>query len=159
MKFVAWNLLTRSTPIGRKMAPEIRKGGAPLLRIRRPELLGAGVELHEARTTGVRDGKPMLADGEVLDVATVVWCTGFRPDYRWVEPATIGEDGWPVENRGVVPSAPGLYFLGIPFQYGFTSMLVVGAGRDAAYVADRIASRAANASPTGVAGRTVDVAT
>jgi len=142
MKFVAWNVLTLRTPIGRKMAPEIRKGGAPLLRIRRQELLQAGVEMHGARTVGVQNGKPMLADGQVLDVATVVWCTGFRPDFRWVEPATIGEDGWPIENRGVVPTSPGLYFLGIPFQFGFTSMLVVGAGRDAAYVADRIAARA-----------------
>lgn len=142
MKFVAWNVLTLRTPIGRKMAPEIRKGGAPLLRIRRQELLQAGVEMHGARTVGVQNGKPMLADGQVLDVATVVWCTGFRPHFRWVEPATIGEDGWPIENRGVVPTSPGLYFLGIPFQFGFTSMLVVGAGRDAAYVADRIAARA-----------------
>ena len=152
MKFVAWNLLTLRTPIGRKMAPEIRKGGAPLLRIRRPELLHAGVEMLAARTVGVEDGKPMLADGQVLDVATVVWCTGFRTDYRWVEPAAIAADGWPVEDRGVVPSSPGLYFLGIPFQSGFTSMLVVGAGRDAAHVADRIAARARSgpeATPPG----------
>lgn len=156
MKFVAWHLLTLRTPIGRKMAPEIRKGGGPLLRIRRQDLLEGGVEMHDARTVGVEDGKPMLADGTVLDVATVVWCTGFRPDFSWVEPAVIGEDGWPVENRGVVDSAPGLYFLGIPFQYGFTSMLVVGAGRDAAYVADRIAARAAR---RGVAvGSAVEVA-
>lgn len=142
MKFVAWNLLTLSTPIGRKMAPEIRKGGAPLLRYRRADLLKAGVEMVEARTVGVQNGKPSLADGQVLDVANVIWCTGFRPDYSWIHLPILDDDGWPEEERGVVASAPGLYFLGLLFQYGFTSMLVVGAGRDAAYVVDRIATRA-----------------
>jgi len=143
MKFVAWNLLTLSTPIGRKMAPEIRKGGAPLLRYRRADLLKAGVEMVEARTVGVQDGKPSLADGRVLDVANVIWCTGFRPDYSWIHLPILDDHGWPEQERGVVTSAPGLYFLGLLFQYGFTSMLVVGAGRDAAYVVDRIAARAA----------------
>ncbi len=143
MKFVAFNLLTLRTPIGRKMAPEVRKGGGPLLRVRRADLLRAGVEWSEARTMGVRDGKPMLDDGQVLDVATVIWCTGFRPDYRWIKMPVVGADGWPMQDRGVATSAPGLYFLGIPFLSGFTSMLVVGVGRDAAYVVARIAERAA----------------
>jgi putative flavoprotein involved in K+ transport len=142
MKFVAWNLLTLNTPIGRKMAPEVRKGGAPLLRVRRADLLKAGVEWSEARTVGVADGKPMLADGQVLDVASVIWCTGFRPDYSWIHLPIVGDDGWPSQTRGVVGSSPGLYFLGLLFQYSFTSMLVLGAGRDAAYVVDRIAQRA-----------------
>jgi putative flavoprotein involved in K+ transport len=58
----------------------------------------------------------------------------------------IGEDGWPRERRGVVDAQPGLYFLGIPFLYSFTSMLVLGAGRDASYVVDRLAARAPDRS-------------
>jgi putative flavoprotein involved in K+ transport len=155
MKFVASNILTLRTPIGRKMAPEVRKGGAPLLRVRRGDLLGAGVEWFEARTVGVREGKPMLADGRVLDVANVIWCTGFRPDYGWIELPIVGEDGWPMQDRGVAQSPPGLYFLGIPFVSGFTSMLVLGAGPDAAYVVQRIAARAAqgDAARISVAAR------
>lgn len=141
MRFVAWNLLTLSTPIGRKMAPQVRRGGGPLLRIRRRDLERAGVERFEARTTGVSEGKPMLADGTVLDVANVIWCTGFRPDYGWIDLPVFGEDGWPREFRGVVDTSSGLYFLGIPFLYSFTSMLVIGAGRDAAYVVERMARR------------------
>lgn len=152
MKFVVWNVLTLRTPIGRKMAPEIRKGGAPLLRYRRDDLLKAGVAMVEARTVGVQDGKPVLADGQVLDVANVIWCTGFRPDYSWIHLPILDDDRFPEQDRGVVTSAPGLYFLGLLFQYGFTSMLVVGAGRDAAYVVDRIAARAAaEPSPTKLA--------
>lgn len=150
MRFVAWNLLTLSTPIGRKMAPQVRKGGGPLLRIRRGDLERAGVERFVARTTGVSDGRPMLADGTVLDVANVIWCTGFRPDYGWIDLPVIGEDGWPMEHRGVVDSSPGVYFLGIPFLYSFTSMLVIGAGRDAAYVVERIARRRRTRDPARV---------
>jgi putative flavoprotein involved in K+ transport len=115
--------------------------GGPLLRWRKPDLLARGVELVEARTTGVRDGKPMLADGRVLDVANVVWCTGFGRDYSWLHPAIeLDENGWPVQYRGVT-STPGLYFTGLVFQYSFTSMVIHGAGRDAEYVVDHIADR------------------
>lgn len=140
--FLAKHVFTLRTPIGRKMAPHVRMGGGPLLRVRREDLDRAGVERFEARTVGVTDGKPILADDRVLDVANVVWCTGFRPDFGWIELPITGDDGWPMQRRGVVPSAPGLYFLGLPFLYAFASMLVAGAGRDAAYVADRVAERA-----------------
>jgi len=142
MRFLAVNVMTLNTPLGRKMRPIVRAGGGPLLRIRRDDLLAAGVELRESRTTGVAEGKPRLADGQVLDVTNVIWCTGFRPDYEWIRLPILDTDGWPRERRGVAESAPGLYFLGIPFLHSFASMLVLGAGRDAAYVVDRIAARA-----------------
>jgi putative flavoprotein involved in K+ transport len=143
MKAVATNVLTLRTPIGRKMAPMIRMGGGPLLRHRRGDLLAAGIELTDARTVGVEGGRPKLADGRVLDVANVIWCTGFRPDHGWIRLPIFGEDGWPRQDRGVVGESPGLYFLGLLFQTGFTSMLVIGAGRDAAFVVDHLARRRA----------------
>jgi putative flavoprotein involved in K+ transport len=142
MVVVASHVLTMRTPIGRKMAPIVRMGGGPLLRIRSGDLARAGVERYDARITGVQDGKPVLDDGRTLDVANVIWCTGFRPDYGWIAvPDFVGDDGWPKGVRGTA-TAPGLYFLGIPFTFGFTSMLVAGAGRDAKHVVDRIAERA-----------------
>jgi len=80
----------------------------------------------------------------VLDVANVVWCTGFRQDFSWIDLPVTGDDGWPLEARGVVPSSPGLYFVGLAFQYAFASMLVGGVGRDAGYVVKHITTRAAN---------------
>lgn len=146
LRFLGSTLLTLRTPIGRRMAPKVRMGGGPLLRHRLADLDRAGVERHDARTVGARDGRPELADGTVLDVANVVWCTGFRPNYDWIGLPVVGEDGWPVQDRGVAAAADGLYFLGLPFLYGFTSMLVLGAARDAAYVAERVARRAAEIS-------------
>jgi putative flavoprotein involved in K+ transport len=148
IKFLASNVLTLGTPIGRKVAPEVRKSGAPLLRVRAVELDRAGVESTEARVVGAKDGKPTLDGGRELDVANVLWCTGFRPDYGWIDLPIFDEHDWPQQYRGVVDSAPGVYFLGLPFQYAFTSMLVAGAGRDAAYVTARMASRAASNLPS-----------
>jgi putative flavoprotein involved in K+ transport len=139
-----WNhVLTERTPIGRKAQGAVRAHGGPLVRPRREDLLAAGVERVEARTVGVREGKPLLADGQVLDVANVIWCTGFGKDLSWIQVPLVGSDGWPEQSRGVVASSPGLYFVGLPFLFAFSSMLIGGVGRDADYVAAHIARRAA----------------
>jgi putative flavoprotein involved in K+ transport len=142
--FLGSHVLTADTPLGRKMRPHIRHGGAPLLRYRKKDLLAAGVERVLARTVGVRDGRPVLDDGRVVDVQNVIWCTGFRRDFSWIQvPFEVGEDGYPVQYRGVVNSAPGLYFVGLLFLHSFTSMLIAGTGRDAERVAKHIATRPA----------------
>jgi putative flavoprotein involved in K+ transport len=140
--FVANHVLTLRTPIGRKIRPEVRAHGGPLIRVKKADLTGAGVEMTPARTVGVRDGQPMLDDDRVLDVTNVVWCTGFRQDFSWIDLPVTGEDGWPMEKRGVVETAPGLYFVGLAFQYAFSSMLVGGAGRDAEFVVKHLVAQA-----------------
>ena len=143
VQFMFKHVLTIRTPMGRRMRPHVRQGGGPLLRVRLGDLDRAGVERYDAKVVAVRDGKPELADGTVLDVATIVWATGYRPDYGFVKAPVTGADGWPEETRGISPTLPGLYFLGVPFQYAFSSMLVTGAGRDARFVVERIAERVA----------------
>jgi putative flavoprotein involved in K+ transport len=143
VQFLFKHVFTIRTPMGRSMRPHIRHGGGPLLRVRLPDLDRAGVERHDAKTVGAVDGRPQLADGTVLDVASVVWATGYRPDYGFINAPITGPDGWPDEVRGVSPTVPGLYFVGVPFQYAFSSMLVDGAGRDAKYVVEQVAARVA----------------
>lgn len=139
--FVAGHVLTTRTPIGRKLQPEIRKGGTPLVRVKRADLVAAGVTHLEARTVGVEDGMPRLADGQVLRVANVLWCTGFAQEFGLVHPSVTGPDGWPLDDSGIVPSSPGLYFGGLLFQRGFYSMLIGGAHRDSKRTARHIAAR------------------
>ncbi len=142
--FVGTHVLTVDTPLGRKMRPHIRHGGGPLLRYRRKDLRAAGVERVLARTVGVEGGLPVLDEGRVVDVRNVVWCTGFRPDYSWIRfPFEIGDDGFPVQYRGVVSSSPGLYVVGLPFLHSFASMLIAGAGRDAERVVRHIVRKRA----------------
>jgi putative flavoprotein involved in K+ transport len=138
MWFAATRLLTERTPMGRKAQPHVRRGGGPLLRVKTADLEAADVELVEAKVTGVEGGRPVLADGRVLDVANVVWCTGFRKDLSWIDFPVGGDDGWPDQTRGAVTDRPGLYFVGLPFLYSFSSTLVGGVGRDAEHVVKQI---------------------
>jgi putative flavoprotein involved in K+ transport len=143
---LAKHVLSIKTPIGRKMRPAVRAHGGPLIRSKRADLERAGVEIVPDKTVGVQHGRPVLAGGRLLDVANIVWCTGFRHNFSWIDAPVIGEDGWPLETRGVVDGELGLYFTGLAFQYAFASTLVAGAGRDAAYIARHIAARAASNS-------------
>lgn len=139
--FLANHVLTVDTPIGRRAGPSLRTRGVPLERVRLVDLRAAGVTRVYARTVGARDGLPLLDDGSVLDVSNVVWCTGFRHDFAWIELPIMGEDGWPMQDHGVVPSVPGLYFVGLPFMRAVASALIGGVGRDAAHVVERITAR------------------
>jgi putative flavoprotein involved in K+ transport len=142
--FVANHVLTRRTPPGRRLMAYLRgpHHGAPTARIKRKHLAERGVRWQEQRVTGVsQDGRPTLADGTVLDVSTVIWCTGFEQRFEWIDLPILDDQGWPREYRGVVDEAPGLFFCGLVFQYAFSSMVLPGVGRDAAYVAGRIADR------------------
>jgi putative flavoprotein involved in K+ transport len=119
----------------------IAKGG-PLIRVKPADLVAAGVE-RAPRVTGVRDGKPLLADGRALDVANVIWCTGFHPGLSWIDLPKFGygADGEPVHERGIVPGEPGLYFVGLHFLYSFSSTMIHGVARDAERIANTIRAR------------------
>jgi putative flavoprotein involved in K+ transport len=137
----AWkHVMTRSTPIGRKAMPHIRSHGGPMLRVKRSDLAARGVERVTSRVEEVRGGLPVVA-GTPRDVANVVWATGFQQVFDWIRLPIFGADGYPRETRGVVSEAPGLYFCGLSFQHSFSSMLLLGADRDAAYVVDRLVAR------------------
>jgi putative flavoprotein involved in K+ transport len=138
--FVISHVLTVNTWIGRKFRSKFLSMAAPLARVRLKDLAAAGVE-RVPRTVGVQDGYPLLEDGRVLDVSTVIWCTGFRADFGWIDLPVFRDDGEPVHERGVVAGEPGFYFVGRPFQFGFTSSLIGGVGRDAEHLAKRIAAR------------------
>lgn len=137
----AWrHVLTRRSPMRRKLMGKLRSHGAPMLRVKRRDLLERGVERVTSRVEEARDGRPVV-DGTPREVSTIVWATGFRQVFDWIHLPILGDDGWPREMRGVVADAPGLFFCGLCFQYAFSSMVLPGVGRDAAHVADRIAAR------------------
>ena len=145
------HLLTVRTPVGRKARPRFLVMATPLIRVKSKDLAAAGIE-RVARVAGVRDGLPLLADGRVLDVANVVWCTGFAYDFSWIDLPVLAEDGEPLHERGVVPSSPGLYFVGLPFQYAAVSDVLPGVGRDAAHVVKHLASAARSSREVASAG-------
>jgi putative flavoprotein involved in K+ transport len=144
--FLITRVLTVDTRIGRKARPKLTGVGTPLARVKPRTLRAAGVE-RTPRTAGVRDGLPVLEDGRALEVANVVWCTGFRPGFSWIDLPVFEDDGEPRHDHGVVASAPGLYVVGRFFQTAVASPLVGWVGYDAGSIADRIAARAPAANP------------
>jgi putative flavoprotein involved in K+ transport len=136
------HVLTEGKKPGRKVQAEMLEGhGEFLIRQKEKDLVAAGIE-RVPRITGVVDGRPQTEDGTVLDVANVVWCTGFTPDFAWIDIPGLDTSGRLTSERGVT-AVPGLYVIGQEFQYMFNSHTVGGVGKDAAYVVRHIDQRAA----------------
>ena len=147
--FLFHYVLTVNTPIGRKVRPKLLSRGKSLVRVKPKDIATAGVE-RVPKVVGVREGLPVLEDGRVLEVNNVIWCTGFRPDFSWIDLPVFGEEEKPKEpihRRGIVATEPGLYFVGLFFLYAGSSALLRGVGRDAEYIAKHMASRTRNGRP------------
>ena len=142
IRFIGHHVLTVSTPIGRKVRPALRFRAAPLIRVKARDLVAAGVQ-RVPRVKAVENGRPVLDDGRVLDVANVIWCTGFTNGFSWIDLPIFGADGEPRYDRGIVAECPGLYFIGLNFLYAMTSDTVTGVGRDANRAVEAVAVRAA----------------
>jgi putative flavoprotein involved in K+ transport len=135
-------VLTRGTPMGRKAIANAVRNGLPLTRNKLEHLDAAGIE-RIGRIEGTRDGRPVTADGDVLDdVRTVVWSTGSDPDHRWIDLPVFDDNGRPRQERGVSTDVPGLYFLGLDFQYAIASASIQGVDRDARFLVKHLARRA-----------------
>lgn len=139
VRFIGVHVMNYGNPIGRKVLPKMREQAAPLIRVKLDDLMQAGAE-RVPRVTGVSDGKPMLDDGRVLDVANVIWCTGFHAGFSWIDLPVFDDEGRPHHERGVVPDRPGLYFCGLDFLYALGSETLPGMPRDARYVVDHLVS-------------------
>jgi putative flavoprotein involved in K+ transport len=136
-RVVFHRILSTSTPIGRKVRPRMLSHAAPLIRVKSKDLARAGV-VRVPRTAGVRDGRPLLEDGQVLEVANVVWCTGYEPGFSWIDLPVFDGEGRAMHRRGVSLAEPRLSFVGLHFLHAMSSAMIHGVGRDAAYIADRI---------------------
>jgi putative flavoprotein involved in K+ transport len=135
------HLLTERRGPGRKVQAEaLEDHGEPLIRQKERDLVEAGVE-RTSRITGVVAGRPQTEDGTMLDVANVIWCTGFLPDFAWIDLPGLDASGRLESERGCVKAQPGLYVLGQQFQYMFNSHTVGGVGKDAAYVVQQLDRR------------------
>jgi len=147
--FLFHRVLTVNTPIGRKVRPKLLSQGKSLVRVKPKDIAAAGVE-RVPKVVGVREGLPVLEDGRVLEVNNVIWCTGFRPDFSWIDLPVFGEEEKPKEpihRRGIIATEPGVYFVGLFFLYAGSSALLRGVGRDAEYIAKHMASRTRNGRP------------
>jgi len=97
-----------------------------------------GVRLR-GRTVAASGSDVVFEDGTRMTASAVIWATGFTLDHSFVDLPVFDERGAPVHRRGVT-SSPGLYFLGLPWQWTRGSALIGWVGDDARYLADQIAA-------------------
>lgn len=148
MWFAATRVIKMDRSIGRRIRDKFLDPprGVPRGRVKDKDIEAAGIEWL-SRVVGARNGRPLLGEDQVLDVSNVIWCTGFTPGFDWIDLPLSTKHGIPDHDRGVVESLPGLYFLGLYFQYSLSSPLLGGVGRDAEYVVDHLVSSRA---PIGI---------
>ena len=139
-RIVFHRVLTIRTPVGRKVRTKMISAGLPRIRQRRAELDHAGVTWTD-RVAGVTNGRPRLADGRILEVSNVIWCTGYDLGLSWIDLPIFEANGEPRQKSGFVEGEPGLYFVGQHFQHSPSSTMIHGVGRDAAMIVRAIARR------------------
>jgi putative flavoprotein involved in K+ transport len=145
-RVVFHRVLTVATPLGRRIRRNVFAQGGPLIRVKPRQLVAAGVK-RVPRVIRVQDGLPALEDGQVLDVANVIWCTGFGNGLSWIDLPIFESNGEPRHESGIVAGEPGLYFVGLHFLHSFSSTMIHGVSRDAKRIADAI-QRGTNADGT-----------
>jgi putative flavoprotein involved in K+ transport len=138
---------SRESRIGRRMEGRDTLIGSSRRSLRRRH----GVKLH-GRAMAAEGSAVTFADGTTLEVASVVWATGFRPDYSWIHVPVFDENGRLVHRRGVTDS-PGLHFLGLSWQHTRGSALLGWVKDDAEYIAQEISAfRPSAGKPAADAG-------
>jgi putative flavoprotein involved in K+ transport len=100
------------------------------------------------------DAEPATLNLEAAGISAIIWCIGFEPDFRWLDAAVFNGAGHPKHRRGVTPEK-GVFFLGLPWLHTWGSGRFSAVGRDARYVAERIAENLG--APAKVARQTAAV--
>jgi putative flavoprotein involved in K+ transport len=110
---------------------------------------------HRPEPTRLEASPPLGLDFGRSGIRTIVWATGFRPDYSWLDVPVLDRKGNIRHDGGVVTEAPGLYVMGLPFLRRRKSSLIDGVGDDArdlsAHLAAHLAARRAGVD-TAAAG-------
>jgi putative flavoprotein involved in K+ transport len=138
LMFAFRHVLTLRTPMGRRARDRHMGHGVNLVRNKLADLDAAGIA-RIGRIERVDDGYPAPTEGELPPVNTVVWCTGSCADYGFLQLPVFDDDARPRHHRGVA-SVPGLYFLGMPFQFALASEQIQGLDRDARYLLKRLSA-------------------
>jgi putative flavoprotein involved in K+ transport len=127
---------------GRRMSSRDFVIGSSRRRLRRVGVrLRPGVAHAEDRTA-------RFADGTTLDAGIVIWATGYRHDYSWIDIAGVVRGGQVIHRRGVT-DIPGLYFLGLSWQHTRGSALLGFVHHDAAHLVNHITTKARPIQPRG----------
>jgi putative flavoprotein involved in K+ transport len=130
---------------GADLAENLAKGEEFVARFRsrvdeHVRTMGLGAPDEPPEPDGASRERPMMQQLDLRrgGISTVLWATGYRPDYDWIGLPVIGGDRGPVHVRGV-SRVPGPYFVGLHWLHKRKSALLLGVGEDAEHVVSHIA--------------------
>jgi putative flavoprotein involved in K+ transport len=123
-------------PAGSRLGRRMQSRGEFVIGTSRQQLQDAGVRIRP-RLVAAEGRTARFADGSSLDVGAVVWATGYRSDYSWIDVPGVLQGDRVVHRRGVT-DVPGLYFVGLPWQHTRGSALLGFVAEDARYLADHV---------------------
>ncbi|WP_409304806.1 flavin-containing monooxygenase [Peribacillus sp. SCS-155] len=122
------------------MGKKIRSSGDPIFGLELKKLVNQKQIRIFPRTKGQDLGEIIFENNDRLKPSNIIWATGFKPTYGWIDiPDILDRHGKPIHNRGVT-NIPGVVFLGQPWQNKRGSALLLGVGEDAKYLAEHLAS-------------------
>jgi len=94
---------------------------------------------HRFEPTRVEHAPPLGLDLASGEIRTIIWATGFRPDYSWIDLPVLDRKGR-IKHDGGIVEAPGMYVMGIPFLRRRKSTFIDGAADDARDLSAHLAS-------------------
>jgi putative flavoprotein involved in K+ transport len=150
IKFVPQDIMNRSifswldklgiyrANVNSKMGQFLKKQPDPIFGFELKSLIRDGKVIVKPRTISIHNDHFVFEDNSEVHVNNVIWSTGFRSDYTWIDIAEVfDENNQPLHQRGIT-SVKGLYFLGLPWQSSRGSALLQGVGADAEYLLNNI---------------------
>ena len=111
----------------------------------RQPIIGTNVKEILSRKNVEAVGKTIDAEGgtistekkELTDINNIIWATGYRPNFSWIDGLELTKEGYPKHKRGV-SNTKGLYFIGLPWLHTRGSATLGGIKNDAKYLSDFI---------------------
>ncbi|MCP9198771.1 NAD(P)/FAD-dependent oxidoreductase [Gramella sp. GC03-9] len=124
---------SRNTWLGRRLS----KTRQPVIGTDVKGILGRANVKPVGKTKNAQDHKVVTEKMNLTDLQNIIWATGYRPNFNWIEGLELTKDGYPKHHRGV-SNIEGLYFIGLPWLHTRGSATLGGIRKDAAYLAQYI---------------------
>ncbi len=121
--------LNKYSWLGKKISQRMQ----PIIGIDIKALLARPNITSVGRTKDACDATVICEHQSLASIKNIIWSTGFRPDFSWLEGVELDGEGYPVNYRGV-SSTKGLYFIGLPWMYTRGSATLGGVKDDAKYL-------------------------
>ena len=122
--------------IGKKISTSLQ----PVIGTDVKEILSRENVVTVGRTKDALDNEVVFENKKVTSIKNIIWATGYRPNFKWIEGLELDSDNYPKNYRGV-SNIEGLYFIGLPWMYTRGSATLGGVSKDASYLADIISEK------------------